>query len=173
MTNHMGHRLTFLPNLNQELNDAGSPLRVTVGLMDQAIIEACSNFATDKPLMQYLLPCWKRAIKTPAAKGVSPTRVGVHDEAKRLCMSNCLFALTMPDLYGRNPNPEHDTIAPFLIRGVVDENGLDFEFIQEAIKRFDDDEAFPNIFNDAMVRISTQLSQMSMSDSYKGHVQVR
>lgn len=62
---------------------------------------------------------------------------------------------------------------PHLLSGISHENGLDFEFIQEAIKRFeDDDDAIPAIFNDAMVRISSQLSQMSMGDNYKPHVQV-
>lgn len=46
------------------------------------------------------------------------------------------------------------------------------DFIKEAIKRFDDDEAFPAIFNDAMVKLSTQLSALSMSDEYKPYVQV-
>lgn len=78
----------------------------------------------------------------------------------------------LTDIHSREPNPEHDTLAPFLVRGVTDENGLDYEFIQEAIKRFDDDEAIPALFTEAMVRVSTELSRMSMGDSYKGHVQV-
>jgi ubiquitin conjugation factor E4 B len=73
----------------------------------------------------------------------------------------------------RSPNPKHDTIVPYLLRGPTDENGLCFDFIQEAIKRFDDDEGFPAIFNDAMVQISNQLAQMSMGDNYKPHVQVQ
>lgn len=54
----------------------------------------------------------------------------------------------------------------------MDDDGIDFDFIKEAIKRFDDDEAFPGIFNDAMVAISTSLSKMSMEDDCKPHVQV-
>ncbi|GFP58427.1 ubiquitin conjugation factor E4 [Trichoderma asperellum] len=100
MTSNQGsHRLTFLPNLNQELNDSGEPLKL------------------------------------------------------------------------REPNANHDTIAPYLLKGPVDENGICFDFIKEAIKRFDDDEAFPAIFNDAMVKLSTQLSGLSMSDEYKPYVQ--
>lgn len=72
----------------------------------------------------------------------------------------------------RSANPHLDTLAPYLLRGINDEHGLCFDFIQEAIKRFDDDEAIPELFNEAMVRISTQLAQMSMSDNYKPHVQV-
>ncbi|EGX88923.1 ubiquitin conjugation factor E4 [Cordyceps militaris CM01] len=166
-----GVRLTFLPGLNEELNAAGESLRLSTATLDQAIIEACSSWPEDKPLLNYLLPCWKRAVKQAAQKTSSVTRHRVHEEAKRLCMSNCLFAITMPDLYGRSANPEHDTIAPQLLRGPNDENGLCFDFIQEAIKRFDEDEEFPAIFDNAMVRISRQLARMSMGDNYKPHVQ--
>ncbi|UKZ81935.1 hypothetical protein TrVFT333_009713 [Trichoderma virens FT-333] len=175
MTSNQGnHRLTFLPNLNQELNDSGEPLKLSVNNLDQAIIEACSGWASEKPLMQYLLPSWKRAVKAAAGnKQTSGFKFELHEESKRLCMSNCLFAVTMPVLYGREPNPEHDTIAPYLLRGPIDEGGICFDFIKEAIKRFDDDETFPAIFNDAMVKISTQLSGMSMGDEYKPHIQRR
>jgi ubiquitin conjugation factor E4 B len=102
MTTALGHRLTFLPNLNQELNDAGEPLKLSISNLDQAIIEACTNWPHDKPLMAYLLPCWKRVVKasTAGSKLAAGPRAEIHEEAKRLCMSNCLFALTMPLLYG-------------------------------------------------------------------------
>lgn len=83
-----------------------------------------------------------------------------------------IFSITDAFLFSREPNPEHDTIAPYLLRSPIDEEGICFDFIKEAIKRFDDDEAFPAIFNDAMVKISTQLAGMSMGDDYKPHVQV-
>lgn len=54
-----------------------------------------------------------------------------------------------------------------------DENGLCFDFIREAIKRFDEDEAFPALFDDAMVQISAKLATMSMEEDYKPYIQVR
>lgn len=94
-------RLVFLPNLNQELNDAGEPLKLSTVNLDQAIIEACGNWPQGKPLMDYLLPCWKRAVRAAStAKNATGARLEMHEEAKRLCMSNCLFSLTMPVLYG-------------------------------------------------------------------------
>lgn len=101
MSNQQGQRLVFLPNLNQELNESSEPLKLSTTVLDQAIIEACSNWNMAKPLLEYLLPCWKRAVKAAtAAKNPTPAREEIHEEAKRLCMSNCLFALTMPALYG-------------------------------------------------------------------------
>lgn len=72
----------------------------------------------------------------------------------------------------RDPNPLHDTLAPSLLKGVQDDDGLGLDFIREAIKRFDEDEAFPALFNDAMVRISNSLSSLSLGDEYKPYVQV-
>ncbi|POR34568.1 Ubiquitin conjugation factor E4 [Tolypocladium paradoxum] len=172
MTDAQGQRLIFVPNLNQELNESGDPLKLSTSVLDQAIIEACGNLPLDKPLFGYLLLCWKRASKAAStAKNVSDVRSEVHEEAKRLCISNCLFSLTMPALYGREANADHDTLAPFLLRGISDEGGLDFDFIREAIKRFDDDEAVPALFNDAMVNISNRLSTLSLGDDYKPYVQ--
>lgn len=101
MTNAQGQRLVFVPNLNQELNEAGDALKLSTSVLDQAIIEACSNLPPNEPLFGYLLLCWKRAVKAASTtKNASDVRLGVHEEAKRLCISNCLFSLTMPDLYG-------------------------------------------------------------------------
>lgn len=172
MTDNHSHRLVFLPNLNEELNDSGESLKLSVNTLDQAIMEALNAWPQNKPLMQYLLPCWKRAVKTgTSTKLTEGFRHEVHEEAKRLCMSSCLFALTMPDLYGREPNPKHDTLMPFLLKGVQNDDGLCFDFIREAIKRFDEDEAFPGIFSNAMVQISAKLGTMSMDEDYKPYLQ--
>lgn len=61
---------------------------------------------------------------------------------------------------------------PYILRGVFDEHGLDLEFYKEATKRFEDDEDLPALFNDAMIKISSKLSTMSMEDEYKPYVQV-
>lgn len=87
------------------------------------------------------------------------------------CLESSLFIVLMV-LLRREPNPKHDTLVPFLLRGIQSEDGLCLEFIKEAVKRFDEDEAFPGIFTDAMVKISTKLSTMSMNDDYKPYVQV-
>lgn len=102
MTSSQGsHRLAFLPSLNQDLIESGEPLKLSTAVLDQAIIEACSSWSSGAPLMDYLLPCWKRAVKSASGfKLASGPRFDVHEESKRLCMSNSLFALTMPILYG-------------------------------------------------------------------------
>lgn len=98
---HSGHKLIFLPHLKQELDEAGEPIRLSVGTLDSAILEAASKIPHSRPVLDYLLPCWKRT--TRALKGIRGHGTGrdtVLKEARRLCMSNIIFAVTMPELYG-------------------------------------------------------------------------
>jgi len=167
-----GQKLIFLPNLNADLNEAGAPLKLSTETLDQAILEAASSTPHDKPLMDYLLPCWKRAVRAAStSKTPSGPRHEAYDEAKRLALSYCLFSFTLPDLFEREANPQHDSLVPYILKGVSHDEGLDLEFYKEAIKRFDDDEAIPALFNSAMVAISTKLGTISMEDDYKPYVQ--
>jgi hypothetical protein len=83
-----------------------------------------------------------------------------------------LFDLLIRDGCRREANPQHDSLVPYILKGVSHDEGLDLEFYKEAIKRFDDDEAIPALFNSAMVAISTKLGTISMEDDYKPYVQV-
>lgn len=101
MTNAQGQRLTFLPGVNEQLNEEGQALKISVEVLSQAVMEAAGMWPHDKPLMEYLLPCWKRAVKAGSGgKMATGERAVVLEEAKRLAMSNCLFALAIPDLFG-------------------------------------------------------------------------
>lgn len=96
-----GHKLLFLPNLKQELEEASEPLRLSVGTLDSAILEAASKVSHNKPVLDYLLPCWKRTTRAlKGNRGHAAGRDAVMKEARRLCMSNIIFAVTMPELYG-------------------------------------------------------------------------
>jgi len=95
-----GNRLTYLPNLAQELADDNAPLKLSVDRLEEAIMEAVTSWPQDKPLFDYLLPCWKRVIRTiRLLRGPAPQKEEILKEAKRLCFSNCIFAVTMPELF--------------------------------------------------------------------------
>lgn len=79
----------------------------------------------------------------------------------------------MIDSSSREPNPEHDTLVPYILRDVEHDNGLCYEFFQEALSRFDEDETIEPLFTKAMVDISGQLSKLSMNDGYKPYMTVR
>lgn len=96
-----GHKLTFLPNLSGELSEEGSPPKLSVDRLDEAIVEAATALPQDRPLFEYLLPCWKRVVRTlKLLRGPAPEREALLREARRLCFSNCVFALTVPELFG-------------------------------------------------------------------------
>jgi ubiquitin conjugation factor E4 B len=107
-----GHRLIHLPNLRAELEEENAPIMFTKERLDSAILEACSTISHKKSILDYLLPCWKRTMRTTRGSRVSVVgRDEILKEAKRLCMSNCIFALEMPELYG---------LAPFCRRDFYD-----------------------------------------------------
>lgn len=96
-----GHKLVLLESLSEELAGAGEPLRLSANCLDPALLEACTKYTHAKPLLDYLLPCWKRVIR--ALKGIKnlvPEKEELLREAKRMCMSSCIFAITVPELYG-------------------------------------------------------------------------
>jgi ubiquitin conjugation factor E4 B len=93
---------TFLPGLRSELEGEGQDLRIQVSVLDQALLEAASNAERNRPL-DYLLPCWKRI--TRLSNGFRKTsdddpKYQILSEARRLCMSYCIFAITMPEMFG-------------------------------------------------------------------------
>ncbi|ROV93028.1 hypothetical protein VPNG_09416 [Cytospora leucostoma] len=168
-----GHKLTFLPDLTSELQgqNPDAPLRLSSDNIEAAILEAATAFPHDRPLMDYLLPCWKRVVR--ARKGLrtsTPEKEAVLQEAKRLCMSYCIFAITIPDLFSRESNPQHDTLVPYLLRDIDNDNGICLDFLQEAVSRISEDESIIEVLVKAMVEISTQLSKLTMNDDYKSHV---
>lgn len=98
-----GRKLTFLPGVRAELQEQnpGGPVRLSTEVVDQVILEAGSAFPHEKPLMEYMIPCWKRVLQTKKSlRAPTPEKEAVLLEVKRLCMSYCLFAVTLPVLFG-------------------------------------------------------------------------
>jgi len=99
--NH-GHSLHFVGSVRDDLLENNEPVKLSTGVLDQAVLEAGSNLGKTTPL-DYLLACWKRI--TRLLKSYKPTKPGdpkqsILKEARRLCMSYCIFAITMPDMFG-------------------------------------------------------------------------
>ncbi|KAL4781217.1 ubiquitin elongating factor core-domain-containing protein [Aspergillus varians] len=166
-----GQRLTFLPGVRRELEDQNRSLRVDNSVLDQALLEAASNEPNGKPL-DYLLPCWKRVSRLH--KGFRKARADdpkfeVICEARRLCMSYCVFALTMPemfgvDLSGRSP------IKPYLLLDPEEDKGVDLDFLNEAVKQFEEDESVKPAFIAAVEELSQELSSIGIGGDYKPYV---
>nr|XP_036577008.1 ubiquitin conjugation factor e4 [Colletotrichum truncatum]KAF6783862.1 ubiquitin conjugation factor e4 [Colletotrichum truncatum] len=168
LTDIHGHKLTFLPGASQELAESGTPLKLTTGVLDSALLEVLSSLPQDKSILGFLLPCFKRILRLyTLVKDTAKDKREVLEEAKRLCISNCLFALTLPDLFGRS---RPDDLASCLLRGHGPDDGVCLDFLGEAVKRFPEDEQYPVVFAEAIYTLSTKLSAMTMEDDYKPYI---
>ena len=98
-----GHALYFLEGTRAELEESGQPLKLNTGLLDQALLEAASNVERKTTPLNYLLECWKRVSRQYRAlrkNGEEDPKFKIVKEARRLCMSYCIFAATMPEMFG-------------------------------------------------------------------------
>ena len=96
-------------------------------------------------------------------------RVEVVKEARRMCMSNCIFAVTMPEMFGQE-TPATNPLTPHLLQDPDSEGGVCHEFLQEAVSRLDEDESVGPALVNAMEELSRELSTKSMNDNYKPYI---
>jgi ubiquitin conjugation factor E4 B len=95
-----GHKLIYLENLRRELEEENAPIRLSTDRLDSALLEACSSIPHNRSILDYLLPCWKRILKAQKGlRGHANSRDTILKEAKRLCMSNSIFAVEVPELF--------------------------------------------------------------------------
>ncbi|RAH41627.1 ubiquitin-ubiquitin ligase UFD2 [Aspergillus brunneoviolaceus CBS 621.78] len=166
-----GQRLTYLPGLRGELEEQGREVRIELSVLDQALLEAASNAPQQKPL-DYLLPCWRRISRLH--KGFRRPRdddpkYSVICEARRMCMSYCIFAITMPEMFGLESS-EKSALKPYLLLDPEDDKGVDFEFIGEAVGRFNEDESIKPAFIAAVEEMSQELAGLTINDDYKPYL---
>ncbi|KAI9811934.1 MAG: hypothetical protein M1826_003006 [Phylliscum demangeonii] len=166
-----GHPLRFVPGVRAELEEQGEPLRLSVAVLEQAILEAGSQEAGAPPL-DYLLACWKRVsrqFRGMRNEGPEEPRYRIVREARRLCMSYAIFAVTMPEMFGAEASTVNP-LAPHLLVDPDDDRGVCHEFLSEAVKRSDEDESIKEALVNAADELSRQLAEMTMNDNYKPFV---
>lgn len=59
------------------------------------------------------------------------------------------------------------SLAAYLLVDPEDDKGIDFEFINEAVRRFEEDDSVKPAFISAVEQLSAQLSSMDVNDDYK------
>lgn len=161
----------YLAGVRSDLEGEEAPVRISLGILDQAILEAASNTRNGKPL-EYLLGCWKRISRQwrnvrPA--GEADSKYNIVKEARRLCMSYCIFAVTMPEMFGLEPS-EKNALAEHLLCDPEHDNGVCHEFLQEAVSRFPEDESIKDALVGAIEQLSRDLSKMTMNENYKPYI---
>lgn len=98
-----GNRLHFVAGVRSDLEEQHQRIMLATTVLDQAILEAASGLEEKVTPLDYLLGCWKRVIQQLRNfKGPNgeESKLIILKEAKRLCMSYCCFAITMPEMFG-------------------------------------------------------------------------
>lgn len=72
----------------------------------------------------------------------------------------------------RYESPEQSPLKSYLLLDPEDGKGIDFEFLGEAVRRFDEDESVKPAFVTAVEALSQELSGMNVNDDYKPYVTV-
>lgn len=166
-----GNALHPLPGLKQDLEDQNEPLLLKTALLDQALTEAASNLNSQTPL-DYLLTCWKRVSKsfrTLRSNDIETPKFAIIKEARRLCMSYCIFAVTMPEMFGLDSTSENNLVRHLLVEPESD-TGLCIDFLTEAVARFEEDDTIKDALVGAAEQLSSHLSRMTMNDNYRPYV---
>lgn len=77
------------------------------------------------------------------------------------------LALNTDCLEYRSEWSPQSSLAAYLLIDPEDDKGIDFEFINEAVRRFDEDDSVKPAFISAVEQLSAQLSSMDVNDDYK------
>ncbi|QDS76610.1 hypothetical protein FKW77_007692 [Venturia effusa] len=172
-TDTTGARLNYLPGVRADLEAESAELRISKNNLDQALVEAGSNPAEGK-CFPYMLASWKRVMRhlRGPAKRDDPTgeKMAILQEAKRICMSYCIFAVTMPEIFGEEPSG-NDPITDALLRDSDCDAGICPDFLKEATERFADDDGIKEALVEAVEQLSRDAANKTMNDSFKPYVQ--
>lgn len=166
-----GHSLRILHGVREDLQEQNEPMLLNTSLLDQALTEAASGLTTVEPL-DYLLSCWKRVsrvYRSLRGSDAEDPRFVVIKEARRLCMSYCIFATTMPEMFGQD-TPAENILTRHLLVDPDSDTGLCHDFLTEAMSRFEEDESIKDALIGAAEQLSTNLSKLSMNDNYKPYI---
>lgn len=166
-----GHALIFLTSTKDDLLDRQAASILDVEVIESAITEAAGNVPGGKPF-EYLLACFKRvsrAIRNTKYTGPEDPKRDVLQEAKRLCTSYCIFAVTVPDLFGDNA-PQGNPLADHLLAEPECDIGLCTDFLTEASARFEEDESIKDAIVGAAEELSRRLSTKDMLGDYQNYM---
>ncbi|KAI9780878.1 MAG: hypothetical protein M1839_006505 [Geoglossum umbratile] len=166
-----GQALYYAPGVRADLEEQQQVVRLSTGVLDQAILEAASNLGSTPPL-DFLLACWKRVsrlYRSMKAGRTEDAKNKILKEARRICMSYCIFAITMPEMFGQDPPPS-SPLAPHLLLDPEDDRGVCHDFLTEASLRAADDESVCQALVEAVEELSKRLGSMTLNDNYKPYV---
>jgi ubiquitin conjugation factor E4 B len=165
-----GQQLYFVGGLRQELEEEGKPIMLTTETLEQAIMEAGTNLGEKLPL-DWLLESWKRLTRLNRGfkeRGPANKRWVTVQEARRLCMSWCIFAITTPEIFGQDIDSLKE-LADRLLLDPEDDRGLCHDFLTEVSSRFSEDGSIKEAFIKAVEDLSQRLAKLSLDSEYRSY----
>jgi len=163
-----GQTLHFLPQLRQELEAENKALHLTTELLEQAIMEAGTNLGKVTP-HDWLFSCWKRITRlSKAVKDKTPEnrKWAIISEARRLCLSWCIFSITTPEVFDQDYNGT-SALADHLLADPDDDRGVCHDFLTEVVTRFEEDDTVKWAFVGAVEELSRRLGKLTMDGDYR------
>lgn len=170
-TDSHGHRLQYVDGFRKELEEQGAPIRLTSGNIEEPLQEIATKLGETAALSNFL-GCWKRVSRLYRGMKSQDSKYNIVKEARRLCMSYCIFAITIPEMFDLE-SFKSNPLVPHLLEDPEDEQGIDRDFLLEAIARFQEDDVVQPVqlaIVEAVNDMSRSLSLMTMNDNYKPHV---
>ena len=169
-----GHPLLFLSGTREDLihPDASTPIRLSLEVLEGAITEAASYPPGNKPF-EYLLQCFKtvsRAIRATKYTGPDDPKHEILKETRRLCMSYCIFTVTMSEMFGGEDGAHSNALVDHLLADPDNDNGICSDFLTEASSRFEEDDSIKEAIVEAAEELSRQLSERNMLGEYQYYV---
>lgn len=79
---------------------------------------------------------------------------------------------TDSSLNHRVDSSSQSPLKPHLLLDPEDDKGIDFDFLSEAVKRFEEDDSLKPAFIATVEEMSRDLSVMTVNDDYKPYVMV-
>jgi ubiquitin conjugation factor E4 B len=172
-TDGAGARLNYIPGVRSDLEAESAELRISLSNLDQALVEAGST-STEGKCFPYLLGCWKRVMRQLRGSAKRDDQTGaklpILQEAKRICMSYCVFAVTMPEMFGEEP-PASNPLTDALLSDPDCDAGICPDFLKEATDRFADDDGIKEALVGAVEQLSRDVAKRTMNDSFKPYIQ--
>lgn len=169
-----GNPLIFLASARQDITEQqGENARpmLSVDVLDGALHEAGGQ-APNGNTFEYLLACFKRVsrtIRSTKYTGPEDPRHGVLREARRLCMSYCIFAVTIPEMFGGSA-PAENPLLHHLLGDPESDVGVCTDFLTEVSARLEEDDSIKEAIVSATEELSRSLGQKDMLGDYQNHV---
>lgn len=165
-----GNKLTYLASTKDDLAEQNQPLLLNVEVLENAITEATAQAPGGKHF-EYLLQCFKRVSR--GIRGLSPgqddSKLDILKETRRLCMSYCVFAVTMPDMFG-GAETSSNPLVDHLLAEPESDVGICTDFLTEACSRFEEDESIKEVIVQSAEELSRQLAKLDMNGTYHAYV---